>query len=191
LGTIALNAALMPSLKDVDPSVRRWLSIAVGVVLISAIPAGVLALAGIRKHGRRGLLWKGLLGAILPAMLIAMAVPAFLKVKNASLQRQIANVVSDINQCGPQKVDDVTRLDRAVASGNQGVEVYFTITGYKSSEIDMSKWEGEAVPSIKSGIKDSILGALLAKGANVKYIYAGAEGDRFAEINFDPKEYKK
>ena len=44
------------------------------IAIISAIPAGVIALCGIPRYGRRKLLWKGLVGMILPIVLFVSVV---------------------------------------------------------------------------------------------------------------------
>ena len=42
---------------------------------ISAVVCGVIALCGIRKYGKKGLLWKGLVGVLLPICLVLAAIP--------------------------------------------------------------------------------------------------------------------
>ena len=44
------------------------------VVMISAIPAGFIALCGIPRYGKKKLLWKGLLGLIAPIVLFWVSV---------------------------------------------------------------------------------------------------------------------
>lgn len=44
------------------------------IVIISAIPAGFIALCGIPRYGIRKLLWKGLVGVILPIGLFIFSV---------------------------------------------------------------------------------------------------------------------
>jgi uncharacterized membrane protein len=46
-----------------------WLSWTAESVGLLAIPAGAIALLGLRKFGARGLLWKGLLGVLVPIIL--------------------------------------------------------------------------------------------------------------------------
>jgi len=43
------------------------------ITIISAIPAGFIALCGIPRYGRKKLLWKGLVGTILPIGLFVFA----------------------------------------------------------------------------------------------------------------------
>ena len=44
------------------------------IVMLSAIPAGFIALCGIPKYGRKKLLWKGLLGLLVPFILFWLSV---------------------------------------------------------------------------------------------------------------------
>lgn len=58
----------------VSPEVARLLGFIPTIAIISAIPAGVIALCGIPRYGRKKLLWKGLVGMILPIVLFVFAV---------------------------------------------------------------------------------------------------------------------
>src|SRR4051794_1410493 len=53
----------------ISPGAARLLGFIPLIALISAIPAGFIALCGIPRYGRRMLLWKGLVGLILPLVL--------------------------------------------------------------------------------------------------------------------------
>lgn len=44
------------------------------LVIFSAVPAGVMALAGIRKFGFKMLLWKGIVGVTFPVVLFILSV---------------------------------------------------------------------------------------------------------------------
>jgi len=44
------------------------------IVMLSAIPTGFIALCGIPKYGRKQLLWKGLLGLLVPFILVWLSV---------------------------------------------------------------------------------------------------------------------
>ncbi|HEY4245991.1 MAG TPA: hypothetical protein VGM64_03990 [Lacunisphaera sp.] len=44
------------------------------IVMLSAIPAGFIALCGIPKYGSKKLLWKGLLGLLIPFILFWLSV---------------------------------------------------------------------------------------------------------------------
>jgi len=58
--------SLAPSL---PAGVAVFLGLLPTLVIMSAIPAGIIALCGIPKHGPKRLLWKGLAGVIIPIVL--------------------------------------------------------------------------------------------------------------------------
>ncbi|PTY01975.1 hypothetical protein DB347_25220 [Opitutaceae bacterium EW11] len=58
----------------VSPDAARLLGLIPTVAMISAIPAGVIALCGIPHYGRKKLLWKGLVGMICPIVLFVFSV---------------------------------------------------------------------------------------------------------------------
>ena len=59
------------------PIVQVIISATLGFLVLSAIPAGVIALCGIPRYGKEKLLWKGLVGVLAPLAMFALAVPAF------------------------------------------------------------------------------------------------------------------
>ncbi|MCM2276154.1 MAG: hypothetical protein NDI75_15300 [Candidatus Didemnitutus sp.] len=69
------------------PAVKFIISAVPALLMLSAIPAGIIALCGVSKHGKKKLLWKGLVGVFVPIVFIAMAIPAFLAVKRRSEER--------------------------------------------------------------------------------------------------------
>jgi hypothetical protein len=190
VGSIVLNITVLGALFSADPLFRRISSLLVGIVLLSAIPAGIVALCGIRKCGKSGLLGKGLAGVLIPILLIAMAVPAFLKVRQISIQKRVEQVATEITRETPKMIDEVTRLDKATVDGANEITVDFTITSFAGKDVDKKKWDDLAVPMLKANIKNSIFGSLLKQGVGVKYRYHGNDGIFFAELVFDPKDYK-
>jgi hypothetical protein len=44
------------------------------IVMLSAVPAGFIALCGIPKYGRKRLLWKGLTGLFIPFILVWVSI---------------------------------------------------------------------------------------------------------------------
>jgi hypothetical protein len=56
-------------------------------LMLVAMVCGVMALCGIRRYGKRKLLWKGLVGLLVPILLVAAAIPAFLTVRRKAMER--------------------------------------------------------------------------------------------------------
>jgi hypothetical protein len=89
LGAILFNIFVSGFARSVDtPSgVRTLVLLIPSLLFLSGIPAAIIALCGIPTYGRKSLLWKGLVGLLFPLLLVAAAIPAFLKVKHASEER--------------------------------------------------------------------------------------------------------
>ena len=58
---------------DLPSRISEILGYLISLLLISAIPAGFIALCGIPRFGKRKLLWKGLVGLLLPMILIIVS----------------------------------------------------------------------------------------------------------------------
>ena len=85
---IVLGGIVTSAADTLSPAAKLIFSMIPGFVVLSALPAGIIALCGIPKHGRKTLLWKGLVGVIVPILLIALAIPAFLHVKKMSEEKR-------------------------------------------------------------------------------------------------------
>ncbi len=55
------------------PTAARWLGLIPALVMVTAVPAGLIALCGIPSYGVRKLLWKGLVGLFVPVLLLVLA----------------------------------------------------------------------------------------------------------------------
>jgi hypothetical protein len=49
--------------------------------------AGIVALSGVKRHGSAGILWKAVTGMSIFLLMVLMAIPSFLKAKEAARQR--------------------------------------------------------------------------------------------------------
>lgn len=75
-----------------DPAYSAFIDAWANLITVSFIPAlgivsGIVALFGIRRHGTVGILWKAVTGLCLFAILIALALPNYLKAVEISNQR--------------------------------------------------------------------------------------------------------
>jgi hypothetical protein len=73
--TIVAPAIANPFLDAGMPMGGRIVYGVPGIVLISAVPAGIAALCGIAKYGTKKLLWKGLVSVLVPLVLLLLALP--------------------------------------------------------------------------------------------------------------------
>lgn len=71
--SIGLSLMLNQITGFLPPVLRFAASLLPAIVMISAIPAGIIALCGIPRHGMKKLLWKGLVGVIIPLFLTVSA----------------------------------------------------------------------------------------------------------------------
>lgn len=166
-----------------NPSVSRVVSLIGGMLFLSAIPAGVVALCGIRKHGCRYLLWRGLAGILVPVLLMGMAIPAFLKVRSAVSNRYIENVAAQINKSAPKMIDEVTRLDRATVGPGKLLTVHITITSLTADTLDRAGWDSDVRPALKKGILASLAKERPPNDSTIIYRYSGADGVKIDEIS--------
>lgn len=119
---------------------------------------------------------------IIPILLTALALPAFLKVKEQKTQSLLKQAATEICTGTPKMVDEVTRLDKAEVSGKSELTIFFTITGFSSQEIDKTKWETEFVPSVKKNANKTVYGILLKRGFDLRIRYTANDGVVFSEI---------
>jgi len=170
--------------------VARLIGVAVPVVLwLGAIVAGAIALSGIGKHGRAGLLWKGLAGVLVPIALTLLAIPAFLKVREVALHKRREAIVAEISKGAPAMVDAVTRLENAVAGPGDAITINMTVLVDKSA-VDMKRWDKTVVPEIRRNVLQSPMERVIREGTTVIYAYKDKNGADVAKIVFDPKDEK-
>ena len=82
-----------------------------GLSLLTGIIAGIVALFGIPKYGRKGILVKALCGTLIPIILAGLAIPTILSArakaqeihKETNIQRELKKVADQLNQTTPQK----------------------------------------------------------------------------------------
>lgn len=91
------------------------------LILLGGVIAGIVALCGIPRHGAKGILVKALVGAVIPIVLIGVAIPLALPaIENArergkakSLEIQLSEMVAALNKQKGTQIDEETRLDGA------------------------------------------------------------------------------
>lgn len=74
------------------PESRLVASIFIACVALLGITAGCIALFGVRRYGRRGILWPAITGIGLWLLLFALAIPVFLQVKRIAEVRRLATL---------------------------------------------------------------------------------------------------
>ena len=177
----------------ISPEVQRLSSLGFGLIFVSAIPAGIIALCGIGKYGRKPLLVQGLLGTLVPLILIGLAIPAFNKVRTSSLEalarNQAATLAKEVSAGTPKMLDEVTQLDGAKVGPEKTVTINLTLTGFTKKEIDPVTWKEKVVASVKSNVEKPPLQNLIRAGVTIVYRYVDREGTLVDELVFRPQDY--
>ena len=193
VGSVALSIFGAGMAAQAGAPARQVLSIVAGLVMLSAMPAGLIALLGIPRHGPSGLLWKGILGIAVPIALAAMAVPAFLKVRRSALERANRSVATSLakefNTSAPKMLDEVTRLDGAEAGLEKTVTVHLTLVSLDARDVDRAAWTAKVVPSVRAGVEKSPMLPLVKNGVTVIYRYFGRDGVKIDDVVFAPADY--
>lgn len=189
LGGIFMSAVFNAAVpQDAPPALRRMMPALGGLFMLSGLPAGIIALFGIPRLGTKGLLVKGLAGVLVPILLLAMTVPAFLKVRDASqlrTEQSLERFAQSLSATGPSKLDEITRFDKVTAGPGRLLTAHFTIIGYRAAEIDRTAWNG-VVTQVRANIDKTSLKRALKAGVSVIYRYADEEGTLIDEVKFDP-----
>ena len=182
LAAFLLNIMVKPVL-SIIPVPQGIIEIGIGLLFISAIPAGVVALCGMGKYGVKGLLIKGLAGIIVPILLTLMAIPAFLQVREYSRGNLVDKVVSEMSAKLPVIVDDGIRFDRIIKESDQAVVAEFTLIDLAKEDIDVETWDNQITPLIRANVRNSSAGFLIKQGVKVTYRYHGKNGAFISDIH--------
>ena len=164
------------------------LSLIGGALFLSAVPAGIIALCGIPKHGCRYLLWRGLVGVLVSVLLIAIAASAFLKVRTLAGEIAFQSAAKSINRDAPKMIDESTRLDKAVAGPGKLLTIYIMLTSVKLADLDMNHWKTQVRPQLKAGNLETPLVKILGTGGTITYRYADSEGVKIDEISLTAQD---
>lgn len=183
LAAFVINLLGQTSTTKDTGAVTRFISLIGGLLFLSAIPAGIIALVGIRKHGCHYLLWRGLVGVLVPVLLLAMAVPAFLKVRSLAGAAQLQSMAKVLNEGAPKMVDEITRLEKATVGPGKLLTIDVTITSLKAADIDRAVWNTEVIPKLKTGILGSTITSVLRTGNTLTYRYTGSDGVLIDELS--------
>ena len=181
-----MGAGLLLGATAVPDPAKRIIGLAGGIALLTAIPAGIVALIGISRHGPARLLWKGLIGLGVSVLCIAMAIPAVLKVRQNALANGFAQ---GVNSKAPRMIDQVTRLDRAQARGDGAVVIYETILSFEVTDANRSAWRVKVRPALRAQVEKSETMNAVRKGLPVIFNFSDKNGAFINEVGFGPEDY--
>ncbi len=115
------------TLQFVAPESRIVANIFIVCAALLGITAGCIALFGVRRYGRQGILWPAITGIGLWLLLFALAIPVFLQVKRIAEVRRLAA----LRKAPPLK--PVTHADGAVRVTDSDIGFSFDLPdGYQA-----------------------------------------------------------
>lgn len=127
-GLVTMFERAMKTLRDsMGPEAVSQFAVVLMVVAILLLAvgliSGVLALTGIRKHGREGLLAKGLTGLLLSLFLSAIMVPNFIKGRNRAKEADnFTKALTDLTHSTDEEFTDPAESDKRVAATREAMD---------------------------------------------------------------------
>lgn len=147
---------------NLDPQSQRPVAFMVGIVnsiiILIGLICGVVALFGIRNHGKKGILGKALCGIIIPLLLAGLAIPNFMaarsqaiknKQNRMSVEDRVRDLADQLNkQQGKKMIDEVTRLEGVEALPNRTLLYKYSLITKTSSEIPLDALNQSVRPNV-------------------------------------------
>ncbi len=189
VGGFLLNLVLNAGFKG-DAMAARIASIGAGLLFYSAVPAGIIALCGIRKHGRERLLVSGLAGILIPVVLGVLAFAVLAQLRTSSQQLFLQQVAEEMKKSAPKMIDEVTRLDGAVVENGNRLVISSTIITLNADEIDRVRWKS-GLPGLRAGFAKGRMAQSVRNGATVIYRYYGKDRKLIDEVVYESKDFPK
>jgi len=188
------RAALGPNESGIPAII---VSTVAGLSLLTGIIAGIVALFGIPKYGRKGILVKALCGILIPIILTGLAIPALVMARakagefqtETNIQRELKKVASDINRKSPQQVDEETRLDGAETLPERTFLYKYTLISVTQEEVALSLLEEHVRPEIVKAYRTHPEMKYLRDNAvNLIYRYVDKDGKPIGDLTVGPKD---
>ncbi len=169
-----------------------------GLLVIIGFLAGVLALFGLRRYGRKGILVRAICGILLSFVLVVFAVPSLLAT-SASVQKGAQDFIIDaalskgveaVNKQAPMMVDEETRLIGAETRPDRSFVYRYTIVSTTKAT-----FPPDALERIRQGILDSYktnpqVQPFHDLGVTVIYQYSDPAGESLGEVVITPGDVK-
>lgn len=165
--------------------------------LLTGIIAGIVALFGIPKYGRKGILVKALCGILIPIILTGLAIPAIVMARGkagefrteSNIQRDLKKIATQLNRTSPQKVDDETRLDGAEALPKRTLLYKYTLISVTQEEVALSLLEKHVRPEIVKAYRTvPEMQYLRDNAVNLIYRYVDKDGKLIGDLTVGPKD---
>jgi len=202
IGLTVFSSAARSSL---GPQSQRFVAaivdIAALLIILIGLICGIVALFGISKHGKRGILRKAMLGIIIPLLLSGLAIPNFMAARSQAIKRkqyqmspegQVREIADRINKQGKQMVDEVTRLEGVEALPNKTLLYNYSLITQTSSEIPPDALNRIIRPNIVK-VYSTNPGMKLFRdnGVTLTYRYRDKAGQLIGDISVGPSDIAK
>jgi hypothetical protein len=172
-----------------------------GILILLGLICGIVALFGIRRHGKKGILAKALCGIIIPLLLSALAIPNFMAARAQAIKRkhyqisaegQMKAIADQINRQGKKMVDEATRLEGVEVLPNKTLLYNYTLVTKKSSEIPPDALNQLVRPNVvKAYTTHPDMKMLRDNGITLTYRYRDKTGHFIGDFSVGPSDLAK
>ncbi|MCC5848959.1 MAG: hypothetical protein JJU29_12805 [Verrucomicrobia bacterium] len=122
------------------PIIVMILALGYLIMHLIGITFGILACCSVKTHGKEKILIPGSVGIVinvlLPALLIAIAIPTFHKARASAIHGQLHMAQRTISAQLPVMVDEMTRIDRVEVTGPREMTYTYTLVSMQKSTMD-------------------------------------------------------
>lgn len=198
--SIAVNIVSGAGTTQLDPEMRRLVSMAVGifagVLLLLGLIAGVIAFFGIPKYGTKGILWKALVGTVLPLLFVVLAIPAVmgaterarqLRQGKGSVDEQLATLAANLNSKAPITIDADTSLISATPLPNKTIQFHYSTTTKNASDFPQGALKEAILPGLVKTYQNSPDMAVFRENkVTIVYRYTDREGQLIDQFTIEP-----
>jgi hypothetical protein len=170
-----------------DPS-GVILDVLVFVLCLIGVVSGIVALSGLRRHGRAGILAPALAGTVLSAAILTLFASNFVaaRVHARDPQRVVEKVAEGLQSGLPKKIDAETELS-AVRAGSRELVFEYRLVNVSRSQIDLAAFQAEVAAGLRSKLC-SELPMLWEHGLSCRVRYLDAEAVLMADIVVTSKD---
>ena len=174
-----------------EPSpAREFVRFLPALVCLIGMCLGILALFGVKRYGRKGILIKAVLGILIPTALIAIAIPTALRAKTMAAAIRAKNLDSEVHMFArelnlklPQQVDDLTSLTSVEVEEGRTLVYVYSVELSKLESIDPSFFD-EIKETLSTRYKaDPEFDAFRERGITIVWRYQSAEGQILGEVD--------
>jgi len=187
---------------SLDPQSQRPVALIVGIVssilILIGLICGIVALFGIRRHGKKGILTKALWGIIIPLLLSGLAIPNFMAARSQAIKNkqyqmspegQVRAIADQINKQGKKMVDEATRLEGVEALPNKTLLYNYSLITKTSSEIPPDALNRIVRPNVVKAYRTHPdMKMLRDNGITLTYRYRDKAGQLIGDFSVGPSD---